>query len=405
MKKSILLSILCVVAMAVMAQYPTRVYLCGPGTPSGWNTEQNPMYTYVDDNNVPTGMYEWVGALNDGQLKFLYGSSWEPAYIAVTDGEPFSIGEPHHFAERLTGSDPDNKWVATAGRYKIELNLIDSTITVFDGTGLADKNGNDQSFAVAIPSQIFPVGDGTSFGWNPGSSEAIDQVGETGVFDGIVLLKNGEFKLLHQQDWGAQYGPNTNGEIISGAGTYTLCKPSEDHKWVVDSVENLTAYHLIADVNAGTLVLRDTVFELPPLTTLYMCGDAVGGWDFETNAIELQSEDSVFHYEGMLSDGEFKFFEKKDFGSQAWGAAAAGTPVTGSGQFELVRLTEDNKFYMTAGNYKLTADLKNGLMTVEYEAPSAVENTQADRAEKVLINGKVVIIRNGEQYSVLGQKL
>ena len=107
----------------------------------------------------------------------------------------------------------------------------------------------------------------------------------------------------------------------------------------------------------------------------------------------------------MLSDGEFKFFEKKDFGSQAWGAAAAGTPVTGSGQFELVRLTEDNKFYMTAGNYKLTADLKNGLMTVEYEAPSAVENTQADRAEKVLINGKVVIIRNGEQYSVLGQKL
>ena len=60
---------------------------------------------------------------------------------------------------------------------------------------------------------------------------------------------------------------------------------------------------------------------------------------------------------------------------------------------------------MTAGNYKLTADLKNGLMTVEYEAPSAVENTQADRAEKVLINGKVVIIRNGEQYSVLGQEL
>lgn len=404
MKKSILLSILSVVAMAVMAQYPTRVYLCGPGTPSGWNTEQNPMYTYVDDNNVPTGMYEWIGELYNDQLKFLYGNSWEPAYIAVTDGEAFSIGV-HQFAERLSGSDPDNKWVATAGRYKIELNLIDSTITVSDGTNLADKNGSDQTFAAAIPAQIFPIGDATSYGWTPGSSEAVDQVGETGVFDGIVMLKNGEFKLLHQQDWGAQYGPITNGEIITGAGTYTLCKPSDDNKWVVDSVENLTAYHLIADVNAGTLVLRDTVYEIPALTTLYMCGDAVGGWSFDDNAIELQSEDSVFHYEGMLSDGEFKFFEKKDFGSQAWGAAAAGTPVTGSGQFELVRLTEDNKFYMTAGNYKLTADLKNGLMTVEYEAPSAVENTQADRAEKVLINGKVVIIRNGEQYSVLGQKL
>ena len=406
MKKLVLSFFLSLVAILMMAEYPTRIYLCGPGTPSGWNTEQNPMFTYVDDNNVPTGRYEWVGELYSDQLKFLYGTSFEPAYVALTDGEAFTIGV-HHFTERLSGSDPDNKWVATAGRYKIEINLTDSTITVSDGKNLADKNGNDQSFASAIPAQIFPIGDGTPYGWIPSSSEAIEQVEETGIFDGIVLLKNGQFKLLHQQDWGAHYGPVKDSVIISGAGTYTLCKPEGDYKWLVSDMPDLTAFHLIADVNKGTLVLRDTVFEIPALTTLYMCGDAVGGWSFDDNAIELhsESEDSVFYYEGPLSDGEFKFFEKKDFGSQAWGAVAAGTPVTGSGEFDLIRLTEDNKFYMTAGDYKLTANLKTGKMTVVYTAPSAVENTEAGQVIKTLENGQVVIIREGVKYTVLGQRL
>ena len=58
---------------------------------------------------------------------------------------------------------------------------------------------------------------------------------------------------------------------------------------------------------------------------------------------------------------------------------------------------------MTAGYYKLTADLKAGTMTVEYS--TALENTEAGKAEKLFINGQIVIIREGEKYSVLGQKL
>lgn len=401
MKKYLLSFLMTFAAIAMMAEYSNRVYLCGPAGP-GWATENWPMYTNVDADNNPTGTYEWVGDLSDGQIKFLFGSSWEPAYVATVDGEALSAGV-HNMQTRLSGDDADNKWEATAGRYKLVIDAAAMTLTVSDGTGLDDKNGDDQHFAAALPATIYPIGSATSYGWTPGSSEGIDMSAE-GIYDGVVFLKAGEFKFLHQPDWGAQYGPVENGEIISGAGTYTLCKPADDNKWnISELIADLTPYHFIVDVNAGTLVLRDTSVVIPPCTTLYMCGDAVGGWSFDDNSIELTSEDSVFTYEGRLFDGEFKFFEKKDFGSQAWGAVAAGTPVTGSGVFELVKLSEDNKFYMTAGYYKLTADLKAGTMTVEYS--TALENTEAGKAEKLFINGQIVIIREGEKYSVLGQKL
>lgn len=402
MKKLFFFCLLALAAVSMMAQYPTRVYLCGPAGP-GWTTETWPMFTNVDSDNNPTGTYEWIGDLNDGELKLLYGSSWEPGYASAADAEAFTFGD-HVVVDRPTGADPDNKWAVTAGRYKMVLTLSSMTLTVSDGTGLEAKNGDNQHFAAAVPANVYPIGDATSYGWNPGSSEPIAKAEGADVFDGVVFLKNGEFKLLHQSDWGAQYGPVEGGEPIIGAGTYTLCKPEGDNKWNVQGIDELTAFHMIANVAAGTLVLRDTSVIIPPCTTLYMCGDAVGGWSFDDNSIELTSEDSVFTYEGPLFDGEFKFFEKKDFGSQAWGAVAAGTPVTGSGEFDLVKLSEDNKFYMTAGYYKLTADLKAGKMTVVYSV-TALENNAARKAEKLVIDGQIVIVREGEKYTVLGQKL
>lgn len=404
MKKFFLLSLMTFAAIMVMAQYSNRVYLCGPAGP-GWSTEQWPMFTEVESDGVtPTGVYEWIGDLSDGEIKFLYGSSWEPAYVATVDGEALSVGV-HNMQTRLSGDDADNKWAATAGRYKLVIDAAQMTLTVSDATGLDDKNGNEQSFKAPVPATVYPIGDATSYGWNPGSSEAIAKAENADIFDGVVFLKNGEFKLLHQPDWGAQYGPVANGEVINGAGSYTLCKPADDHKWKIEGIDELTAFHMIADIEAGTLVLRDTTVVIPPCTTLYMCGDAVGGWSFDDNSIELTSEDSVFTYEGPLFDGEFKFFEKKDFGSQAWGAIAAGTPVTGSGEFDLIKLTEDNKFYMTAGNYQLTVDLKQGKMTVIYSPTALDTTTGSENILKIIENGQLIIVREGCKYTVLGQEL
>lgn len=406
MKKILALSLMAVMAIAAIAQFPTRIYLCGPAGPD-WATEQWPMYTYVaEDGITPTGVYEWVGDLKEGQLKFLYGSSWEPAFVAVTDGESLSIGN-HQMTTRLSNADPDNKWVATAGRYKLTITLAaDSVLTVADGTGLADKNGNEQTFKPAVPANVYPVGDGTQYGWNEKANEPIAKAEGADVFDGVVFLKNGEFKLLHQPDWGAQYGPITNGENITGAGTYTLCKPSDDNKWVISGIDELTAFHMIADVEAGTLVLRDTNVVLPPCTTLYMIGEAIGGWSFDDNAVELTSEDSVFTYTGTLAEGEFKFFEKKDFGSQAWGAAEeGGVTVAEDGEFDLVKLSADNKFYvLNPGTYTVVANLKTGKINIT--TVTALHNVNANvNVKKMIENGQMVIIKDGVRYGVTGAKL
>ena len=412
MKKFFTLSLMAMVAVLAMAQFPTRIYLCGPAGP-GWATEKWPMYTYVTEDGVtPTGMYEWVGDLNEGDLKFLHGSSWEPGYAPTVNGEALTVGE-HTIIDRPTGSDPDDKFAVTAGRYKLEINLTGEAfvLTVSDGTGLADKDGSDQQFEVPVPEKVYPIGDGTSYGWNPSSADPIEKSEGADIFDGVVFLKNGDFKLMHQPDWGAQYGPMANGEVISGAGSYTLCKPSDDNKWKIEGIDDLTAFHMIANVTEGTLVLRDTTVVIPALAQLYALGDAVGGWSFDDNAVELLPEegvDSVYYAKNVtFVMGELKFFEKKDFGSQAWGATEADLPITSADTYQLVKLGgDDNKFMFFSGaTYDITVDIKNGTMVLTEAEPEGFERVEnAEKAEKVIINGQLYIKKGTRTYSVLGME-
>lgn len=412
MKKFFTLSLMAMVAVLAMAQFPTRIYLCGPAGP-GWATETWPMYTYVAEDGVtPTGMYEWVGDLNEGDLKFLHGSSWEPGYAPTVNGEALTVGE-HTIIDRPTGSDPDDKFAVTAGRYKLEINLTGEAfvLTVSDGTGLADKDGSDQQFEVPVPEKVYPVGDGTSYGWNPSSADPIEKSEGADIFDGVVFLKNGDFKLMHQPDWGAQYGPIANGEVISGAGSYTLCKPSGDNKWKIEGIDDLTAFHMIANVTEGTLVLRDTTVVIPALAQLYALGDAVGGWSFDNNAVELLPEegvDSVYYAKNVtFVMGELKLFEKKDFGSQAWGATESDLPITGADTYQLVKLGgDDNKFMFFSGaTYDITVDIKNGTMVLTEAEPEGFERVEnAEKAEKVIINGQLYIKKGTRTYSVLGME-
>lgn len=414
MKKFFTLSLMAMVAVLAMAEFPTRIYLCGPAGP-GWATETWPMYTYVEEDGVtPTGMYEWVGDLNCAEgpeLKFLHGSSWEPGYAPTVDGEALTAGE-HTIIDRPTGSDPDYKFAVTAGRYKLEINLTGETfvLTVSDGTGLDDKDGSDQHFEAPVPEKVYPVGDGTEFGWSPSLSDPIAKAEDADIFDGVVFLKNGEFKLMHQPDWGAQYGPVEGGEVISGAGSYSLCKPEGDNKWKIEGIDDLTAFHMIANVTEGTLVLRDTTVIIPALAQLYALGDAVGGWDFAANAVELLPEegvDSVYYAKGVeLVMGELKFFEKKDYSANAWGATVENDPVLAAGTYSLVKLTDDVKFLVMGGlTVDIKVDIKNGTMVLTEAEPEGFQSVEnAEKAEKVIINGQLYIKKGTRTYSVLGME-
>lgn len=410
MKKLFSTAFLALMAIVAMAEFPNRIYLCGPAA-SGWNTETDPMYTCVEADSVtPTGIYEWVGDLNDGDLKFLYGSSWEPGMAPAEAGEALTAGE-HTLVDRPDNTYPDDKFAVTAGRYSLTINLTGEswTLTVADGTGLNSKDGSEQQFEAPVPANVYPIGDGTSFGWTPGSSEPIAKAADADIFDGLVFLKNGEFKLLHQADWGGQYGPVTGGEKIIGAGTYSLCKPEDDNKWVIEGIAELTAFHMIADVEAGTLVLRDTTVVIPALAQLYAIGEAVGGWSFDDNAVELLPEegtDSIYYAKNVaLTIGELKFMEKKDFGASAWGASVENDPISAAGSYTIVKQNgTDNKFLvMAGGDYDITINILTGTMILEDAAAEGIRTPQAEqKATKVIVDGQLLIKKGARTYNVLG---
>lgn len=259
MKKILSLSCMALVAMMVMAQYPSRVYLCGPAGP-GWATQQWPMFTDTTDQGAPSGVYEWVGDLNDGELKLLYGSGWEPGFAPLAADEPLVIGANSIFDRH--DSDPDNKWAVTAGRYRMVLNLTDTTLTVEDGTGLDGKNGEGQVF---FSDYLFLVGNGCGAGWSDANA-----IGAATTAYGVYTITttlyghtagetHNEIKFLSAPNFGVmpQVGPMVDGEEIDGPGTYTAAAFTVgDYKWHNVSTET-KVYIITVDLNAGTMVVAD----------------------------------------------------------------------------------------------------------------------------------------------------
>lgn len=246
-----------ILSIAAMAQFPSRVYLCGPAGP-GYATKTWPMYTYTNESGAPTGVYEWVGQLTEGKIKFLYGTSWEPAYVAEVDAEGLTEGT-HNMLSRLTydGEVGDNQWLATAGYYKLTINVSEMTLTVEDGTGLEPVHGNDQSF---YPDFLFIVGNGTGAGWSDGNAIATT-TSEYGVYTITTTIyghlageTHNEFKFLSSQSWDMpQVGPTTAGEEFTGAGTYSAAVFTEgDNKWHNTTTET-KEYTFTIDLNAGTM--------------------------------------------------------------------------------------------------------------------------------------------------------
>ena len=68
----------------------------------------------------------------------------------------------------------------------------------------------------------------------------------------------------------------------------------------------------------------------------------------------------------------------------------------------LIEMTEDNKYTFTAEPNTVSERFQ---VVGRNDAPTAIENTFIEGTNKVIENGKVVIIKNGVKYNVLGTQL
>ena len=386
--KTQLLSVLVALIVAVPS-FANTISLIGEATPGGWSLDNA-----VAMKPTADGVFEFVGDLKDGSLKLITQNDFAPSYGPQTNGDSLVIGTVE-LAYRATYDDPDNAFAVKAGRYSLVLDLSGEVakLTVADGTGLADK------WYVEYPDTLYAVGDATVAGWTATEAIALSETADnSGIYVDTLLLKSGELKFLNQKDWGAGYGATVANEPINNSGVYALAAlDSTDMKY---KVALLQATEFVVEVNVveGSLTLTALAILYPE--KLYILGDAVGGWSFDTNAQEMTLvEEGVFTWSGSLVEGEMKFFVDKDFSASAYGAVANGTSIAASGEYAIELLGgEDKKFMAAESQVEMTIDLKEMKMVVEVDTiATAVDMVVVEGGSAVYdIMGRLRMVSDGD---------
>ena len=344
--KTHFLSLVLTVMLAVAPCFADRIYLIGDATPGGWSLDNAALMVPAAD-----GVYEWVGDLNAGALKFVTHHDWLPSYGPATDNTALSVGTVDLVLRSAT-ADPDNKFTVAAGRYALTIDMSGATpqLTVADGTGIEDKGLN-----AYYPEVIYAIGSATPAGWTVNNAiEMRESAFNSGIFKQVLTLNTGELKFLHQKDWGAGYGATLANDPVNGSGVYTIAALDDSDKKFAVTLTDATDYKVT--VNAVTSSMTLSYYP----ERLYIIGPAVGGWSWDNNAIEMTtSEEGIFTWAGTLSAGEMKFFTERDFGATAYGATVAGQEIAASGVYDLEKLgAEDKKFIAPVADVILTVDLK-----------------------------------------------
>ena len=357
--KTRFLSLSLMIMLAAVQVYAGRIYLIGDATPSGWSLDAAALMQETDDD-----VYQWVGDLGNGSLKFLAHKDWVPSYGPAQNGAALAIGTSG-LQLRSSYDDPDNAFAVTAGRYSLTIDLSGDTpqLVVADGTDMPDKG-----LSTYYPEVIYAIGSATTAGWTASNAiEMQESAYNSGVYKGIITLSTGELKFLNQKDWGAGYGATVSNDPINGAGVYAIAAWDESDKKFAVTLADATEFTAEVNIVAGSLTLTATgvepVIDYPD--KLYIIGPAVGGWSWDDNGQEMTTvEDGVYTWVGTLAADELKFFEQPDFGAVAYGATEAGKIMASDGEYDIIKLAEnDNKFIAPADNVTLTVNLKTMKLT------------------------------------------
>ena len=243
MKKIFSLLVIAMISVSTMMAHPGRLYLIGNATSGGWEWHAMSLMLTVDD-----GVYEWVGDLSAGELKFLEtNNGWLPSYGPVSNGDALASGTMVKREQEL--QDNDNKYMVSAGRYSLRIDLTGENpqLTVEDGTGMEDKG-----FSSYYPEAIYPIGSATAADWSLDNAiELMETAFNSGIYQGQIALHSGELKFLHQRDWGKAYGATAANAPIADEGVFDIMitDDSNDNKFAVSLAEETTFY---VTVNAVT---------------------------------------------------------------------------------------------------------------------------------------------------------
>ncbi|RYD86136.1 MAG: SusF/SusE family outer membrane protein, partial [Sphingobacteriales bacterium] len=199
-----------------------KLWLLGDASPGGWSLDNaSPMTVNPSDAFI----FTWEGKLVAGDFKIATEKSFDGAFYRPTTNAP-ALSET---AIQLNAGEPDHKWnitTATAGNYKITLNLRNSTISIVN----TDKPQY---------TKLWIIGDASPGGWSLDNAvELVVSPTDPFTFTYTGALTAGEFKIATEKNFGGKfYRPTTNHPELTDP-LVQLSAGDPDHKWQITSAGN-----------------------------------------------------------------------------------------------------------------------------------------------------------------------
>lgn len=299
------------VGVTPFSPVPPALYIVGDATPGGWNNPvpvPSQQFIKVDDYKFSIRL----GLTGGKSYLFLpVNGDWSHKYGAVG-----ANGSNNPSGDDFKAEGGDLKAPATSGVYDIVVDFQTNKFTVTP---------------VAVPSNLYIVGDATAGGWNnpvPTPSQQFTQI-DPYTFAIVTTLTAGKSYLFLpvNGDWSHKYGGSTDGSSTSllladGAvpGSNTPA-PSSTGQYIIVVNFQTNTYHVV-----------------PFSGNLYMVGDATpGGWN---NPVPIPSQQltqtsmGVFEVTlDLTADKSFLFLPVNGDWSHKYGGVGANNTNNVNGDY------------------------------------------------------------------------
>lgn len=358
----------------------STLYMVGDATPNGWSIDAPTALTPSEEDPL---IFTYEGVLNPGEMKLcLTPGSWDAPFIRPAEAglEVTKAGRPAETFVMHAG-DPDLKWrIADKGIYKLIFNLRNWTAE-FQYVGEVPKEPK-----TPIETEVlYMVGDATPNGWNIDAPTQFNKESQY-IFTFEGDLKKGDMKCcMATGSWDAEFiRPTVDGVEINrdGVADSEFTKSTgPDNKWKVTVAGK---YKLTFDLQNWTIaaqLLEEAPEDPQPgegdaieAEMVFAIGDALeSGWSLDAAPLLTVSADNKYIYSGelKLGFGDLKFGTVKDFGAAFIHPVNAGCLISKDGvadnAIDFYAGDPDAKWRVNdEGTYKVTLDLQNRTIAVEY---------------------------------------
>lgn len=267
-----------------------------------------------------------------GDTDFASGTAFECADL----GKSFNHSELQSLADEIGASL--NEGFTLAARVRVTAKDKKDIAAVF--SNIAEVSISKAQYAIE---NIYPIGNGTPYGWSQDKTVAMDKNGTTFTWTGH-LYANADIKFLLQNDgnwWPGIVNKNDDPftyEPVIGYGD------ADDKKFRVSEEGKYTVTIDAANTNALKIKFEfiDKDEQVLVVEHLYLLGDATpAGWSLD-NMPEFTKNGDVFSWEGPLTEGgEFRFPMQRDWWPCLMIAMDGETLVKGVGDDDKTGFTVD----------------------------------------------------------------